>query len=485
MTMDILEKLKLLECESRKLDPEFEQRNHWRKAVADYSDHFLDNIEQIKAYVVSEDRGRDIYNTPIGEPKTIESLLDVLAYNVDRPGLNPASGGHLAYIPGGGLFPSALGDYLADVFNRYAGMFFGSPGAVRMENQLIRWLSDQMGYPETASGNLSSGGSIANMTAICTARDFKNLKAADFSKVVIYSTAQVHHCVHKAINMVGLREAVKHKVPMDALFRMDPQALRNQILADLEAGLKPFMVIGSAGTTDVGAVDPLDAIADICEEFKLWFHVDAAYGGFFIMTDEVKTLFKGIERSDSLVIDPHKGLFLPYGTGAVLVKNGQQLFESQHMMASYLQDSYLDVEEVSPADLSPELTKHFRGLRLWLPLQLYGVETFRSALSEKIWLTRYFYEEIQKIEGFEVGPYPQLSVMTYRFVPKSGDANVFNARLVEEVRNDGRVFLSSTMIDGVFYIRLAVLSFRTHLSTIQTCLQVLREKRALLTKDFN
>jgi glutamate/tyrosine decarboxylase-like PLP-dependent enzyme len=176
---------------------------------------------------------------------------------------------------------------------------------------------------------------------------------------------------------------------------------------------------------------------------------------------------------------------LPYGTGAVLVKNGQQLFESQHMMASYLQDSYLDVEEVSPADLSPELTKHFRGLRLWLPLQLYGVETFRSALSEKIWLTRYFYEEIQKMEGFEVGPYPQLSVMTYRFVPKSGDANTFNARLVEEVRNDGRVFLSSTMIDGVFYIRLAVLSFRTHLSTIQTCLQVLREKRALLTKDFN
>jgi glutamate/tyrosine decarboxylase-like PLP-dependent enzyme len=245
------------------------------------------------------------------------------------------------------------------------------------------------------------------------------------------------------------------------------------------------MVIGSAGTTDVGAVDPLDAIADVCVEFKLWFHVDAAYGGFFIMTDEVKSLFKGIERSDSLVIDPHKGLFLPYGTGAVLVKNGQQLFESQHMVASYLQDSYLDVEEVSPADLSPELTKHFRGLRLWLPLQLYGVETFRSALSEKIWLTRYFYEEIQKMEGFEVGPYPQLSVMTYRFVPKSGDANTFNARLVEEVRNDGRVFLSSTMIDGVFYIRLAVLSFRTHLSTIQTCLQVLREKSALLTKEFN
>jgi glutamate/tyrosine decarboxylase-like PLP-dependent enzyme len=322
------------------------------------------------------------------------------------------------------------------------------------------------------------------MTAICTARDTKNLKAADFSKAVIYSTAQVHHCVHKAINMVGLRESQKRKVPMDANFRMDTAALKVQIQLDIDAGFQPFMVIASAGTTDVGAVDPLDLVADICAEFNIWFHVDAAYGGFFIMTDEVKALFKGIERSDSLVIDPHKGLFLPYGTGAVLIREGKQLFESQHMMASYLQDAYYDVEEVSPADLSPELTKHFRGLRLWLPLQLYGVETFRAALSEKIWLTRYFYDEIQKIEGFEVGPYPQLSVMTYRYVPKSGDANAFNARLVEEVRNDGRVFLSSTMIEGVFYIRLAVLSFRTHLSTIQTCLQVLRDKSAELAKGF-
>jgi glutamate/tyrosine decarboxylase-like PLP-dependent enzyme len=290
--------------------------------------------------------------------------------------------------------------------------------------------------------------------------------------------------VHKAINMVGLRESQKRKVPMDANFRMDTAALKVQIQSDIDAGFQPFMVIASAGTTDVGAVDPLDLVADICAEFNIWFHVDAAYGGFFIMTDEVKALFKGIERSDSLVIDPHKGLFLPYGTGAVLIREGKQLFESQHMMASYLQDAYYDVEEVSPADLSPELTKHFRGLRLWLPLQLYGVETFRAALSEKIWLTRYFYDEIQKIEGFEVGPYPQLSVMTYRYVPKSGDANAFNARLVEEVRNDGRVFLSSTMIEGVFYIRLAVLSFRTHLSTIQTCLQVLRDKSAELAKGL-
>jgi glutamate/tyrosine decarboxylase-like PLP-dependent enzyme len=260
--------------------------------------------------------------------------------------------------------------------------------------------------------------------------------------------------------------------------------LKACIIQDVKNGLKPFMVIASAGTTDVGAIDPLDEIADICEEFGIWFHVDAAYGGFFKLVESSEALFKGIERSDSLVIDPHKGLFLPYGTGAVLVRNGHLLFESQHLTASYLQDAYYDVEEVSPADLSPELTKHFRGLRLWMPLQLFGIEPFKAALEEKLWLTRYFYEEIQKMEGFEVGPYPELSVMVYRFVPKSGNADEFNARLVEEVKKDGRVFLSSTMINGTYFIRLAVLSFRTHLSTIDSCLSVLKEKVEILKEEF-
>ena len=469
----ILSKLAQLEKLSRQLDPNLDQRKAWREAVNTYSDDFLDNIESIKAYIVTEDKGRAIYDSPIGEAKSIEELLKVIEYNVDRPGLNPASGGHLAYIPGGGLYPAALGDYLADIFNRYAGVFYGSPGAVRMENQLLDWLCQVMGYPTTAAGNLTSGGSIANQIAIGAARDAKKLKAADFHRSVIYTTKQVHHCVHKSLNMVGMREAVKRFIPMDSDFRMDVSVLKTQIEADIKEGLLPFMVIASAGTTDVGAVDPLDAIADICEASDIWFHVDGAYGGFFIMADETKALFKGIERADSMVVDPHKGLFLPYGTGAVLVKDGQKLFESQHMEASYLQDAYFDTEEISPADLSPELTKHFRGMRLWLPLQLFGVETFKAALAEKLWLTRYFYEEIQKL-GFEVGPYPQLSVMTYRFVPKSGDANEFNAWLVEEVRKDGRVFLSSTMIEGVFFLRLAVLSFRTHLSTINTCLEILK-----------
>jgi glutamate/tyrosine decarboxylase-like PLP-dependent enzyme len=482
--MSTIDKIKELELLSKKLEPGSELRKEWRDAVSDYAEDFLNNIENINAYVITEDKGRALLDAPIGEPKNMDFLLDLLRHNVDRPGLNPASGGHLGYIPGGGLYPSALGDYLADIFNRYAGMFFGSPGAVRMENQLIKWLSQQMGYPESAAGNLSSGGSIANQIALCTARDANNLLSYQIPNAVIYTSAQVHHCVHKAINMVGLKETVKRNIALDDCFRMRADDLKACIIQDVKNGLKPFMVIASAGTTDVGAVDPLDEIADICEEFGIWFHVDAAYGGFFKLVESSEALFKGIERSDSLVIDPHKGLFLPYGTGAVLVRNGHLLFESQHLTASYLQDAYYDVEEVSPADLSPELTKHFRGLRLWMPLQLFGIEPFKAALEEKLWLTRYFYEEIQKMEGFEVGPYPELSVMVYRYVPKSGNADEFNARLVEEVKKDGSVFLSSTMINGTYFIRLAVLSFRTHLSTIDSCLSVLKEKVEILKEEF-
>ena len=482
--MSTIDKIKELELLSKKLEPGSELRKEWRDAVSDYAEDFLNNIENINAYVITEDKGRALLDAPIGEPKNMDFLLDLLRHNVDRPGLNPASGGHLGYIPGGGIYPSALGDYLADIFNRYAGMFFGSPGAVRMENQLIKWLSQQMGYPESAAGNLSSGGSIANQIAMCTARDANNLLSYQIPNAVIYTSAQVHHCVHKAINMVGLKETVKRNIALDDRFRMRADDLKACIIQDVKNGLKPFMVIASAGTTDVGAIDPLDEIADICEEFGIWFHVDAAYGGFFKLVESSEALFKGIERSDSLVIDPHKGLFLPYGTGAVLVRNGHLLFESQHLTASYLQDAYYDVEEVSPADLSPELTKHFRGLRLWMPLQLFGIEPFKAALEEKLWLTRYFYEEIQKMEGFEVGPYPELSVMVYRFVPKSGNADEFNARLVEEVKKDGRVFLSSTMINGTYFIRLAVLSFRTHLSTIDSCLSVLKEKVEILKEEF-
>lgn len=471
----MIEKIKELEEQSLQLEPSNEDRLHWQRKVEQYAFKFIDSLSHSKTYIPTEDGGKDLLNYPISDqPIQIEEALNILEKNVDNIGLNPASGGHLGYIPGGGIFPTALGDYLAAVTNRYAGIYFGGPGAVRIENMLIRWMCSVMGYPETAAGNLASGGSIGNLIAIVTARDFKKIEPQDISKSVIYLTSQVHHCVQKAIRIAGLNQAQTTYIPVDANFKMDINELRKQIKKDIAEGKKPFLLIGSAGTTDVGAVDPLNDLADVAEEFNLWFHVDGAYGGFFMLTEQGKEKMKGIERSDSLVIDPHKGLFLSYGLGTVLIKNVQAQQDSHYYQANYMQDALNETEELSPADLSPELTKHFRGLRLWMPLQLFGLAPFKAGLDEKLMLTQYFYHEIQKLD-FKVGPFPELSVMIYRYVPTEGDANDFNAKLIQHVQQDGRVFLSSTTIDGVYWLRIAILAFRTHLATVDLCLQVLKE----------
>ncbi len=470
-----------LEAASRQLEPTAPLREKWTQQVTAYSDNFIDNIEEIKAYVISEENGRGVLQAPFRESgREMEEILGILKEHVDNVGLNPASGGHLGYIPGGGIYSTALGDFLAAVTNRYAGIFYGGPGAVRIENQLIRWMAGLINYPKGSLGNLTSGGSIANLIAIVTARDKKKIRSRDVENAVFYLTKQVHHCVQKAIRIAGMDESVIRYIPMDERYRMSAEALKKQVASDKAEGLRPFLVVGSAGTTDAGAVDPLNDIADIAEANDIWFHIDAAYGGFFILVDELKEKFKGVERSDSLAIDPHKGLFLSYGLGTVLIKDVKAQFDSHYYKASYMQDTLGVNEEISPADLSPELTKHFRGLRLWLSLQLFGVAPFRACLEEKHLLCQYFYEEIQKI-GFEVGPQPELSVCMYRFIPLSGNANEFNAKLVEIVKQDGRVFISSTNLDGVNWLRLAVLSFRTRLKTIDTLLEVLKKGVAELT----
>ncbi|MDQ3191814.1 MAG: aminotransferase class V-fold PLP-dependent enzyme [Bacteroidota bacterium] len=474
-----------LQKASELLEPLPYIREQVRSSVINYTEDFLESLKQQKAFTLDENKGAGIYNyPPTEEPVEIDLLIDGLKNSIDKPALNPASAGHLGYIPGGGLYYSALGDYIADITNRYAGIFFASPGAVRMENMLLKWMSEIVGYPLESGGNLTSGGSIGNLTAIVTARDSFNLKGKDLEKSVIYFTRQTHHSIDKAIRIAGLGECIIRYVPVDSYYRLNSQKLEEAIKTDRLNGLNPWMVIASAGTTDTGAVDPAVEISGIASKYNLWFHLDGAYGAFFNLSNEGKKILKGLNESDSIVMDPHKGLFLPYGTGAVLIKNRQQMAKSHQYNANYMQDTLSSIDELSPADLSPELSKHFRGMRLWLPIKLLGLKPFRAALDEKILLARYFYEKISQIPGFEVGNYPDLSVVTYRYIPKKGDANEFNKKLVEEIQKDGRVFISSTVLNEKFMLRLAVLSFRTHLDTIDLALELLKEKANFLEKQF-
>jgi glutamate/tyrosine decarboxylase-like PLP-dependent enzyme len=481
---DILDQLRRLERLARPLEPGAARRKKLRGAVVASSERFLRKIETLKAYYDTDDKGIGLLEAPISEHGVpIEAAIELLEREVVRPGCNAASGGHLAYIPGGGIYHAALGDYLAAVSNKYAGIFFTGPGPVRMENMLIRWVADLVGYPASAGGHIASGGSIATLAAIATARDARGLKGADFASAVVYLTSQAHHCIEKALRIAGLAEVQVRRIPIDERFRMRPEALERTITADRAQGLKPWLIIAAAGTTDTGAVDPLDAIASVAERERCWFHVDAAYGGFFLLTEHGRRALQGIERSDSAVLDPHKGMFLPYGAGIVVVREAGTLAEAHDYSGNYMQDALREPGEISPADVSPELSKHFRAVRMWLPLILLGTKPFRAALDEKLLLARYFYREIQ-VRGFEVGPPPDLSVVTYRWVPPGADGleriNRLNQAIVDGVRRDGRVFLSSTMLDGRFTLRAAILSFRTHRRTVDLAVRVLGEQVAAL-----
>jgi aromatic-L-amino-acid decarboxylase len=473
----VLQRLATLEEETRIMEPQGDDLEGLTSKIVDYAHNYLNKIGSINAYDNSIAEGVELFGNPfIEDGRELDKILNILNTDVDKPGINPASGNHLGYIPGGGVYPSAMGDYLAAVVNKYSGIFYASPGAVQLENMVIRWIAKTLNFPKTAMGNLTSGGSIANLIAIVTARDAKGITSDKIKNSCIYLTKQAHHSVHKAIRIAGLGEAHLREIDVDDRFKMDVAQLEDQIEADLSAGLLPFLVIGSAGTTDTGAIDPLNEMAAICAKNSLWFHVDAAYGGFFMLVEDQKAKFSGIGKADSITIDPHKGLFLAYGLGAVIVKDIEALKKSHYYEANYMQDAAEILDEPSPADLSPELTKHFRGLRMWLPLQLFGVAPFRKSLEEKVLLCQYFYQKISEL-GFETGPEPELSVCIYRFSEGVENENDFNQQLIKAIQDDGRIYISSTTIEGVFWLRLAVLVFRTHLQTIDELLSILEDKR--------
>lgn len=479
----LIEKLEGLEALARQLEPD----RRWRREVVhealDYGDQFLDQLNEMNAYVSGDENDAFPSLEIAEEPQAMEVALRFLARHVDRTGINPASGSHLGYIPGGGVYTAAIGDYLSDVSNRYAGVSFAGPGAVQLEKALLAWIASLIGFPANSGGDLTSGGSMANLSGIIVAREAHQIRSGDIPGAVAYLSAHVHHSVDKALRVAGLGECTTRYLPLDSEYRLVPEALSEAIQRDREAGLRPWLLVASAGTTDVGAVDPLGQLADICEAQSLWFHVDAAYGGFFALCDETQKTLSGLARADSVVMDPHKGLFLPYGSGALLVRDLGAMQRAFHYSANYMQDATRDASTLSPADLSPELSRPFRGLRLWLPLMLHGLAPFRAALEEKLCLARYFYREIQTIPGYEVGPEPQLSVVTYRYVPASGDADAFNKELVSRIQSDGRVFISSTTIDGRFMLRLAILNFRTHREQVDRALAILRETACALESE--
>lgn len=409
--------------------------------------------------------------------RPLAEILERLSPAVAKS-FNTAGPGYLAFIPGGGLYASALADFIACAVNRYVGVRVAAPALVQIEETAVRWMADLMGYPASASGILTTGGSLSNLSAIVTARAAL-LHEDELSRGILYVSAETHRCVAKAARIAGFPVRNVREVPVDARWRMLPDALLTEIRADHARGLKPFLVVPSVGTTNTGAIDPLPEILDVARRHGLWVHGDAAYGGFFRIVKDGARLMPGLEQCDSITLDPHKGLFLPYGTGCLLVKDGQALLRAHADSAHYLQDV---VDDAAPGfnDLSPELSRDFRGLRLWLPIQLHGLAAFREALQEKLELTRWAYGELRKDSRFEILDEPQLSVIAFRMKGDGQAGDARNEELLRRVNARKRVFLSSTRMGGRYVLRICVVSFRTHADRIKDAVDALREEAAAL-----
>lgn len=457
------------------LEPTAEQRRATGRAVIDHLEAFLDGLPTAPA---STDGGVDVVRrlrTAMPE-RGSDDFAGVLATigEAARLGFETAGPGYMAFIPGGGLWSAALADFLATCLNRFVNVSAAAPAFAQIEATVIRWFGDLFRHPPEAGGILTSGGSMANFSALVAAR--RDRLGEGLVLGTIYCSEQTHASVAKAAMLAGFPPANVRGVPTDGRLRIDAGALRTMLEADRADGLTPFCLVANAGTTNTGAVDPIGTLAALAVGQNLWLHVDAAYGGFFQMTERGRAALAGIERADSITLDPHKALFLPYGTGCLLVRRRDALRRAHQLNAEYLQDVSADSDVPSFADLSPELSRDFRGLRVWLPLTLNGAAAFRDALDEKLDLARFLYEELAGTPGFEVPWEPELTVVAFRYRPPGSgvDGDAMNRALLERINASRRVFMSSTVVGGRFIIRACIVSHRTHLDRVREAIEIIR-----------
>jgi aromatic-L-amino-acid decarboxylase len=440
------------------------------RAVLDELVSFVEGLPGAPSGAVDglEELVPQLLEPPGEEPGEFGVLLKRLQSAMGKA-VETAGPSYLAYIPGGGLFSSALAELMTRVYNRYTGVSALGPGPVALEQGVMRWLCATFELPPGAMGVASTGGSMATLSALVAARE--RMLGEDFSDGTLYVTAHTHLCVAKAARVAGFPSARVRVVPTSPDLRMDPEAAARMVAQDRADGLRPAVLVGTAGTTDSGTIDDLERLADLCRAENLWFHVDGAYGGFFWLTVRGRRRLAGIERADSVVLDPHKALFVPFGTGVLLVRDHTTLQGAFGSDASYLQD--LDVDATLPDynSLTPELTREARGPRLWLPLHLHGVAAFRDALDEKLDLATDAYQALSSDPRIEVDGPPHLTVVTFRLLDGVEDDH---RQWLERINASRRVHLSSTRIGGRYTLRLCVLSHRTHSDRVQEAVDLIR-----------
>jgi aromatic-L-amino-acid/L-tryptophan decarboxylase len=397
----------------------------------------------------------------------LSPLLDSLFRDLIPRSFTAPGPGYLAFIPGGGVYPAALADFITNAVNRYTGVWQAAPALVQLEANALDWLREWMDFPPATRGLFTAGGSMATFNAIVCGRE--RYLGAEIRRGVLYASDQAHHSVLKSAKLAGVMPDRVRAIASDASFRMRVDLLREAIAADRRAGFTPFAVVSSAGTTNTGAVDPLDDIADLCAAESVWHHIDGAYGAFFYLCEEMRATLRGLPRADSLTLDPHKGMFLPYGTGALLVRDGAALRAAHEATADYLPAMPHPADFYDPSQHGPELSRGFPGLRVWLAVKLYGSAAFRANIAEKRALTLDAFHRIAALPGIVIDAPPELSLFAFHATRPGAslaDEDAMTRAVMERTTRRGRVMVTGATAHGRYLGRVCVLSFRTHQAQI-------------------
>ena len=440
------------------------------------------------------------------EPMAVDDLVAYLRDMALERSMYPGHPGFMAYIVGSGTVPAAPAELLAAGLDQNVGGWRLSPAATEIELHLLRWFAESFGLPAGTGGLMTSGGAMAAFVALKAARDAKagwdtrERGVAAGPPLAIYASAEAHVVNERAADMMGLGRSSVRKVPVDAGFRMRVDALRRAVEEDIAAGARPAIVIATAGTVATGAIDPLAEIADICEEHRLWLHVDAAYGGIAALVPSLRPAFRGIERADSIAFDPHKWLYIPPAAGAVVVRDARRLSEAYEVHPSYVhEDKELTGRGTDLMEYGPQFSRGFSALKVWVSLLAHGWSAYCRRIEHDVELARYLHRRVIERPEFEpMAPEPPLSIACFRYVPewlrdeRSGsrppgrDAYLdrLNERLMSEIQLDGRVFPSNAVLNGRFVLRACIVNFRTEAAEIERLLDVSAELGARLDAEM-
>ncbi|MER3402305.1 MAG: hypothetical protein C4337_03160 [Armatimonadota bacterium] len=426
-----------------------------------------------------------LLNEPIPHtPQAFESVLSefeekVLTHlvKVDHPR-------YFAFVPAPNNYVGVLAETLAAGMNIFVGTWMVGAGATQVERVVIDWLRQLVGLPESAGGLFVSGGSVANLVGLAAAR-------AQYPEALargrVYYSDQAHSCVARALRLLGFRAEQICVIESDSGFRLPVERLAEQIRRDQEAGWLPFCVVANAGTTNTGAVDPLEALADLCAELGLWLHADGAYGAPAVLTEEGKRRLQGIGRLDSLALDPHKWLYQPMMAGCILVRQFDHLRTAFHILPPYLQDKEQGTPGVDLCDYGVELSRNFRALKVWMAFKVFGIESFRRAMEHNLHLARVAETTLRGMPCWRVVSPASLGIVAFRYEPPDSPpsrVDIIQRRLVSAMLEEGFALVSSTVLKGQAVLRMCTLNPRATESDVgETLMRLDRHAHRLAEQE--